>query len=267
MESEDPRPQPEPIKEPSEEERLRAQLLEEIQQEQTLARALLDKAEQMLKYPLATTTHVTDHKGRAVVTEIHPAKWSMADAVRLYNAAKELLERSEGRQRELGRFDVRRLPEWVPTYLAAWGSTRPDGKAMTVIWAASLAGTKDNNVRILRKRSPQFRRMEDMARFGTARIMGEYIDAGLRGNVPTIFGKFMQLVDEGNVQAVLKGVEWARGKPIKHEVEVTGAPQTHIYIPDNRREPTDAPEVKSTEEEETVDAAVIVALQSGCRGD
>lgn len=248
--------------EPTEEERLRAQLLEEIQQEQALARALLDKAEQMLKYPLAKTTHVTDHEGRAVVTEIHPAKWSMADAVRLYDAAKELLKRSEGRQRDLERFDLPRLPPWVPTYLAAWGSPRPDGKGMTVIWASSLAGTTDSNVRNLRKRSPQFRRMEDMARFGTAQGIGDFIDAGLRGNAPTIFGKFVQLVDEGNVQAVLKGVEWLRGKPTKHVHEITRAPQAHIYIPDNEREPTDALEVKSAEEEED-----IVALQSGCRGD
>lgn len=232
-------PEVAPDPEPTEEEIQRQRLLEEIQQEQSLARALLTKAEQMLQYPLAKTTQVTDHEGRAVVTEIHPAKWSMADAAKLYDAAKELLHRSEQRQRDLERGAIDRIPSWVPTYLAAWGTTRPDGKMMTVQWASSLAGTSASNVRNQRQRSRQFRRMEEMARFGTQATMTEFIDAGLRGNASTIFDTFMRLIDDGDVRAVLKAMEWLRGKPI--EVDVKTGPQTFLYLPDNLRGPRPEP--------------------------
>lgn len=232
--------------EPTETDLLRAKLQEEIQQGQELARALLAKAEAMLHYPLAKTVRSVEGQ----ITEVHPAKWSMADATRLLQVGKDLLAHNEQQQRELGRMDMSRLPEWVPTYLAAWGSPRPDGKKMTVAWASSLAGTSASNVRNLRQRSRQFVRMETMARFGTAATMGEFIEAGLRGNVGVIWTNYMRLVKEGNVSAILKGVEWTRGKASKVEMMVSGGPQTVIYLPDNKRD-GDAEEAAEGDESAT----------------
>jgi hypothetical protein len=118
---------------------------------------------------------------------------------------------------------LERLPEWVPTYLAAWGSTGPDGKKMTVKVAAELAGTTDSNVRNLRERSPQFRRLEDMARHGSAERAASQVDAYLRGNSLRIIEAFDALVGQGNPQTVLKAMEWLRDKPAEVDVNLRGA--------------------------------------------
>lgn len=61
------------------------------------------------------------------------------------------------------------LPEWVPIYLDAWGSKRPDGRVMTVTFAAGLAGVSPSTIRFWRGRSAAFRDLEDQARRGPMR--------------------------------------------------------------------------------------------------
>jgi len=118
---------------------------------------------------------------------------------------REVIEDAEGH--------INDLPSWVPMYLAAWGSKRPDGKRVTVSWAASVAGTTASTVRSLRMRSDRFCRMEYIARHGEGEHVASMIDAGLRGNASRIFESFIRLVDKGNPQAVLKAMEWLQNKP------------------------------------------------------
>lgn len=108
---------------------------------------------------------------------------------------------------------LERLPAWVPLYLAAWGSVRPDGKQMSVVWAAGHAGVTDSAVRSLRERSRQFRTLEYLARHGTAAFMTSYAEAGLRGSASLILKAYLELVDEGNAAAVLQGMKWLLGSP------------------------------------------------------
>ena len=108
---------------------------------------------------------------------------------------------------------LEKLPEWVPTYLAAWGSTRPDGKAMSVEWAAGLAGVSPSAVRKLRIRQRQFQTLEYIARHGGSAFMASYADAGIRGAAPGILMAFLKLVEEGNSTVVLQGMKWLLNKP------------------------------------------------------
>lgn len=104
------------------------------------------------------------------------------------------------------------LPGWMPTYLAAWGSTRPDGKAMSVEWAAGLAGVSPSAVRNWRAKDRRFQTLEYVARHGGAAFMASYADAGVRAAAPRILGAFLGLVDEGNATAILQGMKWLLGK-------------------------------------------------------
>ena len=113
------------------------------------------------------------------------------------------------------------LPAWVPTYLAAWGSTRPDGRQMSVEWAAGLAGVSPSAVRHLRTRDRRFRTLEYVARHGGAAFMASYADAGVRAAAPAILEAFLGLVEDGNVNAVLQGMKWLLGKA-DAEVAVRG---------------------------------------------
>lgn len=51
---------------------------------------LLDKARQMLVFPLAKTVRSTQDGGQTVVTEVYPAQWKLADAARMLEAASKL---------------------------------------------------------------------------------------------------------------------------------------------------------------------------------
>lgn len=107
---------------------------------------------------------------------------------------------------------LERLPKWVPEYLACWGSKKPEGGRMTVAFAAEFAGTSPAAVRKLRERSPAFRRLEEVSRYAGAQWAQSYVDAGLRGLAPGVMEALADLVKERNPQAVLKALEWLRGK-------------------------------------------------------
>lgn len=114
------------------------------------------------------------------------------------------------------------LPEWVPLYLAAWGSTRPDGKRMTVRWAAGLAGVDDSAVRHLRGSNPMFKRLEFLARRAGGAFMASYADAGIRGAAPAILQAFFDLVRARDVTATLTGMRWLLAKPQAVDVNLRG---------------------------------------------
>lgn len=124
------------------------------------------------------------------------------------------------------------LPEWVPTYLAAWGSVRPDGKAMSVEWAAGLAGVTPSAVRHLRKRDSRFKTLEFVARHGGSLFMSTYADAGIRGAAPAILMAFLKLVASGNAQAVLQGMKWLLGERDVVDVHLKGVVATDSDVDD-----------------------------------
>lgn len=200
----------------------RERLSRMIDRQEQIVEALIQKAQQMLLYPLAKTTHTESGDGKQVTTEVHPAKWSMVDAAKFYSQAVELLNRIDDLREHADRIERQEiadeLPAWVPAYLAAWGGER-QGRRMTVTQAAQLAGTTGSNVRNLRQRSEQFRRLEYVARHGDTEYMQSMVEAGLRGNALTIFGAFMRLVQAGNTQAVLKAMEWLQDKPLRIKME------------------------------------------------
>lgn len=115
--------------------------------------------------------------------------------------------------------ELEKMPSWVPTYLAAWGSTNPDGNRMLVRIAAELAGTQASNVRNLRLRSPQFKRMEWMARHGSMAQAASFVEAGLRGIAPVIFEAFVKLIRSGDPATVRKAMEWLGSVTSKVELE------------------------------------------------
>jgi hypothetical protein len=116
--------------------------------------------------------------------------------------------------------DLEALPEWVPMYLDCWGSVKPDRGRMTVSFAAEFAGTTPEAVRHLRVRSAAFRRMEDIARHGTALWAQSYVEAGLRNRLPAIFAAIDKLLAGADRDTALKLLGWERGKP--EEIKVSG---------------------------------------------
>ena len=122
------------------------------------------------------------------------------------------------------RAEFERLPEWAPEYLACWGSTKPDGGRMTVTFAAEYAGVTPSTVRDLRARSPQFQRMEYLARNGTSEWMQSYIQAAGRAFAPLLVDSMYRLLSDGHPQATLKMWEWARGKPDLLDITSGGGP-------------------------------------------
>jgi hypothetical protein len=65
---------------------------ETIDKELDFAKRLMEKAQQMLQFPVATTkTETTQDNGRTVVqTTFIPARWNFADAARIIEAASKL---------------------------------------------------------------------------------------------------------------------------------------------------------------------------------
>jgi hypothetical protein len=193
------------------EERLKAL----IEQEEAIAKGLIEKAQQMLMYPLARTTRTETEDGKTLITEINPAKWSMSDATRFYEQANKLLDRVTELRLQASQppGPLNKLPHWAPTYIAAWGSHDESGTRMSVTRAAELAGTTASNVRMLRSKEPQFARMEYIARHGDGEVVTSLIEAGLRGNAAVIFDAFMRLVRSGDRQAILNAMNWLQDKP------------------------------------------------------
>lgn len=68
------------------------------EQEWKLSQDLLDKARQMLVFPLAKTVRSQQGDGQTIVTEVYPAKWSIADAGRLLEIASRLGRLSLGEE-------------------------------------------------------------------------------------------------------------------------------------------------------------------------
>ena len=112
------------------------------------------------------------------------------------------------------------LPEWVPDYLAAWGSkVGPDGERMQVNKAAALVGITPDAVRMLRARSEQFKLLEYVARHSGGAFAASFMEAGIKGMVFDIFRSFRTLVQNQNPQVVLQAMKWAMDRP---DVEVVG---------------------------------------------
>lgn len=114
---------------------------------------------------------------------------------------------------------IEQLPAWVPVYLAAWGSTGPDGARMMVKTAAELAGVSESCIRNWRSQSPQFKRLERMARYGSVESIASFVDAGLRGVAPIIFQSFMRLVNDGDGPTVREAMKWLRAQPEQLDIQ------------------------------------------------
>lgn len=61
---------------------------------------LLDKARQMLVFPLAKTVRSTQDGGQTIVTEVYPAQWKLADTARILEAASKLARLAVGEETE-----------------------------------------------------------------------------------------------------------------------------------------------------------------------
>lgn len=70
------------------------------EQEWKMSQDLLDKARQMLVFPLAKTTRSQQDEGMTMITEVHPTRWSIADAGRLSEAASKLGRLALGEETE-----------------------------------------------------------------------------------------------------------------------------------------------------------------------
>lgn len=70
------------------------------EQEWKYAQELLNKAKQMLVFPLATTVRSTQEDGKTIVTEYHPARWSLADVGRMLETASKLARLAMGEETE-----------------------------------------------------------------------------------------------------------------------------------------------------------------------
>jgi len=128
---------------------------------------------------------------------------------------------SDCAQRNADEWELERMPKWVHSYLAAWGSKPPDGGRMTVTWAAEFAGTNPDTVRQYRRSSAAFRRLEDIARHGSTNWLQSYVDAGLRGLAPEIMTAMADLIRQRNHQAVLKALEWMRGREARLNIDLS----------------------------------------------
>ena len=95
---------------------------------------------------------------------------------------------------------------------------------MTVTFAAEFAGITPSTVRDLRARSPQFQRLEWLARHGTTEWVQSYVQAGLRAMTPQVMSSLHKLLVDGHPQTVVKVAEWMRGKPDLLDLTSGGAP-------------------------------------------
>lgn len=70
------------------------------EQEWKMSQDLLDKARQMLVFPLAKTTRSQQDEGMTVITEVHPTRWGLADVGRLSEVASKLARLALGEETE-----------------------------------------------------------------------------------------------------------------------------------------------------------------------
>ncbi|MGB8648780.1 MAG: hypothetical protein WCF84_26315 [Anaerolineae bacterium] len=75
------------------------------EQEWKASQALLDKAQQMLVFPLATTTRTQRDGDMVTVTEIRPGRWSMSDAGQLFATGSKLARLALGEDTERIKID------------------------------------------------------------------------------------------------------------------------------------------------------------------
>jgi hypothetical protein len=90
---------------------------------------------------------------------------------------------------------------------------------MTVTFAAGFAGTTPEAVRKLRERSAAFRRLEQIARHGTAAWAQRYVEAGLRGLAPEVMRSLALLIQGCHPATVVKAVEWLMAVPLDGDDE------------------------------------------------
>ena len=78
--------------------RFRKRQMELVEREWTTALELIDKAAQMLKFPLATTTQETITEGgkTVITTTIHPTRWTFRDAAAILDVGDKLARLSTG---------------------------------------------------------------------------------------------------------------------------------------------------------------------------
>ena len=95
---------------------------------------------------------------------------------------------------------------------------------MTVTFAAEFAGVTPSTVRDLRARSPQFKRLEWLARKGTSEWVQGYVQAGLRSMAPQVMSSLYGLIVDKHPQTVVKMAEWMRGKPDLLDITSGGGP-------------------------------------------
>ncbi len=70
------------------------------EQEWKFSKELLDKAQQMLVFPLAKTTRTAESDGQTVITEVYPARWSIGDVARYLETASKLARLALGEETE-----------------------------------------------------------------------------------------------------------------------------------------------------------------------
>lgn len=70
------------------------------QQEWKFSQELLDKARQMLVFPLAKTTRSQAADGQTILTEVYPTRWSSGDVARYLEAASKLARLALGEATE-----------------------------------------------------------------------------------------------------------------------------------------------------------------------
>ena len=73
----------------------------EREKEWSAATQLLEKATQMLEFPLAAVRHETSADGMTQITIVEPAGWKMADAAKLVETASKLARLSAGMATEI----------------------------------------------------------------------------------------------------------------------------------------------------------------------
>lgn len=78
------------------------------EQEWKFAQELLDKARQMLVFPLAKTVRTQQSGEQTIVTEVHPTRWGVGDVAKYLEAASKLgrLALGEETERVVHTFEI-----------------------------------------------------------------------------------------------------------------------------------------------------------------
>lgn len=69
---------------------------------------LLDKARQMLVFPLARTHRETSEDGKTIITTVNPSKWALRDATAFFELASKLGRLASGQETESISVDFRK---------------------------------------------------------------------------------------------------------------------------------------------------------------